>query len=92
MELALIKLCYLQQAIELVSDTNGTVSKKKVVESAKPVAFRQIAPLEAKNAKSEVKSQKSEAEARKMEAKLMIDDQLINKSKVAEEKPVYNLK
>ena len=43
-ELVLIKLCYLQQAIELSAEANG-VSKKKLIESAKPVAFRQIAPL-----------------------------------------------
>jgi DNA polymerase-3 subunit gamma/tau len=43
-ELVLIKLCYLQQAIELSSDSNG-ISKKKIVESAKPLAFRQITPL-----------------------------------------------
>jgi DNA polymerase-3 subunit gamma/tau len=40
-ELAIIKLSYLQQAIELV-ESEGTVSKKKVVESAKPVAFRAV--------------------------------------------------
>jgi DNA polymerase-3 subunit gamma/tau len=45
-ELVLIKLCYLQQAIELSSDSAGGVSKKKLVESVKPVAFRQIKPLE----------------------------------------------
>lgn len=44
-ELALIKLCYLQQALELTSDAGG-LGKKKLIESAKPVAFRQIAPLE----------------------------------------------
>src|SRR6185503_18844758 len=32
-ELVLIKLCYLQQAIELTSDMNG-ISKKKIVESS----------------------------------------------------------
>jgi DNA polymerase-3 subunit gamma/tau len=47
-ELVLIKLCYLQQAIELSSDNSG-ISKKKVVESAKPVAFRQIAPIAINN-------------------------------------------
>ena len=36
-ELALIKLCYLQQAIQLVSSDGGT-SKKKLIESA--IAFR----------------------------------------------------
>ncbi len=40
-ELTIIKLSYLQQAIELVNN-DGTVSKKKLVETAKPVAFRTI--------------------------------------------------
>ena len=44
-ELALIKLCYLQQAIELVNEDNG-VAKKKLVEKTKPVAFRKIEPIE----------------------------------------------
>jgi DNA polymerase-3 subunit gamma/tau len=44
-ELALIKLCYLQQAIELSADSSG-ISKKKIVESAKPVAFRSIPLLQ----------------------------------------------
>jgi DNA polymerase III subunit gamma/tau len=44
-ELALIKLCYLQQAIELVNEDNG-VAKKKIVEKTKPVAFRKIEPIE----------------------------------------------
>lgn len=47
-ELAIIKLCYLQQAIELTADNAG-VSKKKQVDQVKPVAFRQLAPLEQKN-------------------------------------------
>jgi len=44
-ELALIKLCYLQQAIELINEDNA-VAKKKVVEKTKPVAFRKIEPIE----------------------------------------------
>lgn len=44
-ELTLIKLCYLQQAINLSADPNG-IGKKKLIESAKPVAFRQIAPFQ----------------------------------------------
>lgn len=43
-ELALIKLCYLQQAIELTADGNA-VSKKKRVDAVKPVAFRSINPF-----------------------------------------------
>ena len=40
-ELALIRLCYLQQALELTGDTG----KKKRLESVKPVPFRQIRPM-----------------------------------------------
>src|SRR5258705_6245337 len=46
-ELALIKLSYLQQAIELTSEANG-VNKKKIIESARSLAFRNILPLEIK--------------------------------------------
>ncbi len=43
-ELTLIKLCYLPQAIELLSD--GThVNKKKQVEGMKPVAFKTLTPI-----------------------------------------------
>ena len=50
-ELAIIKLCYLQQAIELTAEGN-VVSKKKLIDAAKPVAFRSInsfVPVTAKN-------------------------------------------
>lgn len=53
-ELALIKLCYLQQALELASDSNG-ISKKKLIDGAKPVAFRQIQPVEKKSDKGGTK-------------------------------------
>ena len=39
-ELTLIKLCYLQQAIEVTADATG-ISKKKIVEA--PLAFRSVA-------------------------------------------------
>ena len=48
-ELVLIKLCYLQQAIELANDPDGNrdgVAKKKIVEKTKSVAFRRIEPIE----------------------------------------------
>ena len=48
-ELLLIKLSYLGQALHL-ADT-GTTDKKKGTDSAKPVAFRSIPPLEARNKK-----------------------------------------
>ncbi len=44
-ELALIRLSYLQQAIQLTTENNG-VSKKKLVESARPVALRKIPMME----------------------------------------------
>lgn len=46
-ELAIIKLTYLLQAVELVDD-NTAVTKKKLVETAKPVAFKSIRPIKVK--------------------------------------------
>ncbi len=43
-ELALIRLTYLLQALEITTGAEG-LSKKKIVESAKPVAFKKIAPI-----------------------------------------------
>ncbi|MEO5685558.1 MAG: DNA polymerase III subunit gamma/tau [Chitinophagaceae bacterium] len=40
-ELALIKLTYLQQALEITASGEG-ISKKKLVDTAKPVAFRRL--------------------------------------------------
>jgi DNA polymerase III subunit gamma/tau len=80
-ELAIIKLCYLQQAIELTAEGNS-ISKKKLIETARPVAFRQIVPLEVRSLKSEVRSQKSEE-------KLIIETAGIENIKVAEDNPSY---
>jgi len=81
-ELVLIKLCYLQQAIELSSEGTG-VSKKKLIESAKPVAFRQIAPLEVRPSPSS--GSKPEVRSQKSEEKLLIET-----TKVAEDNPAYS--
>lgn len=43
-EMGLIKLSYLQQAIELTA-TDNAVSKKKLTDASKPVAFRALKPL-----------------------------------------------
>jgi DNA polymerase-3 subunit gamma/tau len=43
-ELALIKLCYLSQALEITAAPGG-LAKKKLVESTKAIAFRAIQPL-----------------------------------------------
>lgn len=81
-ELAIIKLCYLQQALELTADAGG-VSKKKLVESAKSVAFRQISPIEVKN--QSLVSKKSGID----DIKLIIETRPAEKNKVAESLPVY---
>ncbi|MGN6196869.1 MAG: DNA polymerase III subunit gamma/tau [Ginsengibacter sp.] len=43
-ELTFIKLSYLSQALDLVNN-NGQLSKKKQLESIKPVAFKTISPI-----------------------------------------------
>ena len=58
-ELAIIKLTYLQQALELTSTGDG-VGKKKVVEGTQSVAFRKLGMVEDRSKKSEVRSTKTE--------------------------------
>jgi DNA polymerase-3 subunit gamma/tau len=43
-EMALIKLCYLQQAIELTAGGSG-IDKKKVTDKARAIAFRSLNPI-----------------------------------------------
>ena len=81
-ELAIIKLCYLQQAIELVNDPGGSqdrISKKKRVEVSKPIAFRKIEPIEL--------SQKSETKTQ--QAKLIIESAEEEKIVLQEESKIY---
>jgi len=73
-ELVLIKLCYLQQAIELSADA-GNISKKKIVETS--VAFRTAAIKPIKAERSEVKSQESGVRGQQSEAKLIIENSLV---------------
>lgn len=84
-ELALIKLCYLQQAIELTSE-GGSISKKKIIESA--IAFRtsSIKSFE-RNKKT---GSKSAGSAEKFsETKLIIETSRLEKIIVKEETPDY---
>jgi len=78
-ELTLIKLCYLQQAVELVNGDNG-VLKKKQVESAKPVAFRAISPIEIKKKNKDSESYLPPPEE---SAKLMIETAEVKRSEIA---------
>ena len=78
-ELVIIKLCYLQQAIEISSDTGG-ISKKKVVESSLAFRTAAIKPLKVESQKSEVKSQKSGVRSQESEAKLVIETSLVKEA------------
>jgi DNA polymerase-3 subunit gamma/tau len=59
-ELVLIKLCYLQQAIELTSDTVG-ISKKKIVETSLAFRTAAIKPLKVESERLKVKNEEKEA-------------------------------
>lgn len=91
-ELAIIKLCYLQQAIEITSDNTG-ISKKKIIEPAKPLAFRNIKsfqPISSIGTANSVQS-KTKTEG----AKLIIDssyedNHFQNNIPAAEDKSTYN--
>jgi DNA polymerase-3 subunit gamma/tau len=71
-ELALIRLTYLLQAIELASTPDG-LAKKKLVDDAKPVAFKNIPAMKpAVNAKRESVQSKRENKPEKGEAEIEI--------------------
>ncbi len=86
-ELAIIKLTYLQQALELTASGDGA-GKKKLVEGASSVAFRKLAFVEDKGKKAESTpqpQQRQEAVARQQ--------QPVNskpETPVQQPKPVYN--
>src|SRR6478672_7049304 len=83
-ELVLIRLCYLQQALELVADTNG-ISKKKQVDIIKPVAYKAISPILLKenpdpaNSSTTLKARPDKMGSPGEDAKLMIETDLPNK-------------
>ncbi|MBL7702578.1 MAG: DNA polymerase III subunit gamma/tau [Ferruginibacter sp.] len=70
-ELTIIKLCYLLQAVEMVNN-EGTVSKKKIVETSKPVAFRSIQPIRVKEQEAEIKPEP--VNKKTDEAKLIVEE------------------
>ena len=49
-EMVLIKLCYLNQAVELIEVNNDTLIKKKLVDTAKSVSFKGISFIKMKDA------------------------------------------
>ena len=87
-ELVLIRLCYLGQALQLSSDATG-LSKKKLVEAIKPVSFRQITPLELNNIKpaegiTTGKTAKPKPTRPVQEGKLIIETAPLSKTKQVE--------
>ena len=86
-ELAFIKLTYLQQAIEFTSGQGEAVVKKKLTDESKPVAFRKIPPIGLKTPDSSFKSKKSEVKTQQAAAKLIIDSQIPQEVIVEEEYP-----
>jgi len=83
-ELAIIKLCYLLQAVEMVNN-EGSLSKKKLVDAAKPVAFRAIQPIRVKEQAAPVSS--VPVTPANAEAKLIIEQP----QQQVEKKPVENI-
>jgi DNA polymerase III subunit gamma/tau len=75
-ELAIIKLCYLQQAIEITSEGGG-LSKKKIVETSLSFRTAAIKPLKLEGQKSEVRSRESGVRSQPTEAKLVIETSLV---------------
>jgi len=95
-ELAIIKLCYLQQAIELTNDAQG-VNKKKVVEASKPIAFRNIQPFEITGREANHGSRSSKArlviETKPEEKNVLTheSESLVHEETVASETIVVNI-
>ena len=88
-ELALIKLCYLQQALELSVDPDSyrdVLSKKKLTDRAKAVAFRQIIPFQVKSEKIKNKTAGSSGEA-----KLIVEVPAWEKISLEEENSGYDI-
>jgi len=75
-ELTLIKLCYLQQAIEVTTDATG-ISKKKIVEA--PLAFRSVA-IKAFTGSTQVTEKAITRPNKESEARLIIQTTAVSES------------
>ena len=87
-ELTIIKLSYLQQALELVNN-DGVVSKKKLLDGAKTVAFRALPIIKLQqsllaegNAEYGVKPQQPVKPKQHSEAKLIIEEPSVKIKKI----------
>jgi DNA polymerase-3 subunit gamma/tau len=91
-ELALIRLCYLQQAIQLSSEGNS-ISKKKVIDEVKSIAYRKIALFEVKETSANLPAASESyrnINKKSSEAKLIIETPALEKMMVAEENISFN--
>ncbi|MDB5197819.1 MAG: polymerase subunit gamma/tau [Flaviaesturariibacter sp.] len=87
-ELALIKLCYLGQALQLTAN-GGSIDKKNVVEGARSVAFKALQPIAINPvAASEIKPLPV-VPAPPSEAKLILETPVKKAPVLQEEGPVY---
>ncbi|MGV3530455.1 MAG: DNA polymerase III subunit gamma/tau [Flavisolibacter sp.] len=84
-ELALIKLCYLAQALEL-TETEGAVQKKKMTEGSKAIAFKNIQPIALKSPKEPATNAAPPVNVPTPTAspKLVIETPVVKKTAVAE--------
>jgi DNA polymerase III subunit gamma/tau len=73
-ELALIKLCYLAQAMQLVAGTTG--EKKRSAEPLRPVSFRNIPAMEPVTLRENKRENKTEKVAEPAGAKLIIETEI----------------
>jgi DNA polymerase III subunit gamma/tau len=84
-ELTIIKLSYLQQAVELLNN-DGVVSKKKLVES-KSIAFRAIPIIKVRE---ELQAATNKPQAATQEAKLIIEAPEVKPSTTNHQRPSIN--
>jgi len=73
-ELTLIKLCYLQQAMTLTAEGDTTV-KKKLIETAGALAFRQIQPVIAPQKKTALPKSATPSAGPRPEARLTVQQE-----------------
>jgi DNA polymerase-3 subunit gamma/tau len=89
-ELTLIKLSYLSQALNLVNE-DGQMSKKKQLEGVRPVSFKTISPVAVKKQSSELPAPKlKEKPTPRNGAKLVIKDTINNEKKTQPQSPVQS--
>ena len=91
-ELTIIKLSYLQQALELVN-TDGIISKKKLIDGAKTIAFKALPIIKTKHTNPDEKYTKpGKTIPQTAGAKLIIEEPSISIKKELGSTPTSNTK